>query len=275
MKELLVDLLRGFNRVIAPAGLEVKRTRSRFGPFYNQDGLFTKHNASFMQDADFKHAYDFACERIRVPGEFHHWRTYVGAGLAHYASSLSGTFCECGVGDGYLSLIILRYLERKGLGPKALFLVDTFEGIDPTLVTAEEQKHWGATVEQRKALYATIYKSSVDVIGSRFRDFEAVRIVQGSVPAILEARKSELLGAGPIGFVHIDMNNATPEVAALKFLFPHVVTGGVILFDDYAYDGYEFQKAAIDAQCDELGTPRPIALPTGQGLILKEAPRAS
>ena len=65
------------------------------------------------------------------------------------------------------------------------------------------------------------------------------------------------------------MNNATPEVGALKKLMVHVIDGGIILFDDYAYAGYEYQRLSINKACTELGIPSPISLPTGQGVCIK------
>ena len=70
-------------------------------------------------------------------------------------------------------------------------------------------------------------------------------------------------------FLHIDMNNPIPEVAALEFFYKCMGSGSIIIFDDYGFPGFESQNAAINRWCDESHIPRPISIPTGQGLIIK------
>ena len=72
-----------------------------------------------------------------------------------------------------------------------------------------------------------------------------------------------------ICFLHVDLNNAKPEVEAIKFFWDKIVTSGIILLDDYAYSKqYHLQKQAIDKIGCTLNFSV-ITLPTGQGLIIK------
>lgn len=64
------------------------------------------------------------------------------------------------------------------------------------------------------------------------------------------------------------MNHPDPEVAAVRRLWPHIVHGGWLLFDDYAFVHCENQKRALDAVAESLGF-RILSLPTGQGLAVK------
>lgn len=42
-----------------------------------------------------------------------------------------------------------------------------------------------------------------------------------------------------ISYLHLDMNCAPPEIAAIEFLWSRwLVPGAIILLDDYAYHGY-------------------------------------
>ncbi|WP_278246430.1 hypothetical protein [Yoonia tamlensis] len=68
--------------------------------------------------------------------------------------------------------------------------------------------------------------------------------------------------------IHIDMNNPQPEIAALRFVWDRIVTGGSVLLDDYAQKDYEPQKVAMDALCAQMGL-HILSLPTGQGFIIK------
>ena len=64
------------------------------------------------------------------------------------------------------------------------------------------------------------------------------------------------------------MNSAASEIAALDVLFDKVVPGGIIVFDDYGWTGYDAQRYAEDAFMTERGY-RVLELPTGQGMVIK------
>ena len=88
-------------------------------------------------------------------------------------------------------------------------------------------------------------------------------VIQGVVPDILPD-----VPVDRVAFLHIDMNCAYPEKAALEFFWPRLSPGAIVLLDDYAYFGYELQAEAIDAAAVVLGVSV-LSLPTGQGLIIK------
>ena len=96
------------------------------------------------------------------------------------------------------------------------------------------------------------------------------QLVPGTIPNYNRVVLDDIDKNEPISFLHIDMNNSVPEVEALLAFYSRIAKGGVILFDDYAYNGYEYQNA-IDEACGKLEIPSPICLPTGQGLILKNS----
>ena len=73
-----------------------------------------------------------------------------------------------------------------------------------------------------------------------------------------------------MAYLHIDMNCAPPEIAALRYFWPRLSPGAFVLLDDYANRGRDEQRAAMDALAVELGVAI-CALPTGQGLLIKPA----
>jgi hypothetical protein len=65
------------------------------------------------------------------------------------------------------------------------------------------------------------------------------------------------------------MNCAPPEVAAAQYFWDKIVSGGIIVLDDYCYsEHYRDQKLAFDAFSQRMNT-EVMALPTGQGVIFK------
>lgn len=64
------------------------------------------------------------------------------------------------------------------------------------------------------------------------------------------------------------MNNVQAEVAVLDALFERLLPGGMIIFDDYGWLGYQTLQQVVDAWF--VGrAERILELPTGQGLLIK------
>jgi hypothetical protein len=83
------------------------------------------------------------------------------------------------------------------------------------------------------------------------------------VPDVLPAA-----GIEKVAFLHIDMNCAYPERAALEYFWDLLSPNAMVLLDDYAYFGHDSQRKTIDEAVASLRTEI-LALPTGQGLIIK------
>ena len=109
--------------------------------------------------------------------------------------------------------------DRRG---KTFWLLDTFAGLDPRYVTGE---HEDAVAAERNArqLRSGFYLQGVDSVRANFAEWRNVRIVQGSVPGTLAEITSPR-----IAYLHLDMNSAPPEVAALEGLWPRLVPGAIV-----------------------------------------------
>jgi SAM-dependent methyltransferase len=255
----------------APAPAKIQQLNNR-SVAYNQDGLNTSHNSSFLNDAHFKLTYEYT--KCAVGHDYQwHWRNYIGIKLASLAKDYNLNFVECGVGQGWMTISIIHYMQEKfGITPY-FTLFDTWEGIDETLVSPEEELFWGQPASEKKKMYKYT-DTPFDVVKQNIlnaaRLKHKINFVKGSIPNTFSTNVLDKIQAqGEISFLHIDMNNSYPEVQALTVLYPFIARGGIILFDDYAYSGYEFQQQKIDEACDAIGIERPIFLPTGQGLHIK------
>ncbi len=71
-----------------------------------------------------------------------------------------------------------------------------------------------------------------------------------------------------ICYLSIDMNVAEPEIAAANFFWDKIVSGGVIILDDYGFPQHKAQKIAFDKFAKERGV-NILCLPTAQGIIFK------
>ncbi len=98
----------------------------------------------------------------------------------------------------------------------------------------------------------------------RFENYPQVELVKGLIPDSFRRGCPK-----KIAFLHIDLNNAEGEIAALEHLFDRMVPGAILIMDDYEWSStYRPQKAAEDPWFDQRRY-RIMPLPTGQGMVIK------
>jgi hypothetical protein len=175
------------------------------------------------------------------------WRRYVLACAAYHCVQLEGDFVECGAYTGVGMKTIIDYLGGTEF-PKTFWGYDIFEhGAD--MVNHAMPEH-GPDLYQR--------------VSRKFANYPQVRLMKGLIP--------EIFGTGcpeRIAYLHIDLNQAPAEIAALNHLFDRLVPGAILILDDYEWAGvYRPQKLAEDPWFDARRY-RVMPLPTGQGLVVK------
>lgn len=241
--------------------LEGRRPSDRPG-VYDFDGLTSSHNSDFMRDPAFVRAYERGSQAARGVDHHWYWRFNVGLWCLRTAMKLPGDFVEFGVNYGMLAsggMLDLDWNNQE----KTFFLFDSFAGMKPDHIEDSSEGKTHLTEYNETALSNGFYATSADEVRENFREFKNVEIVAGFIPDTLDQ-----LTSSELAFVHIDMNNPAPEVAALRYVWERIVPGGIVLLDDYAQKNFELQKAAMDELSQEMGF-HILALPTGQGLILK------
>lgn len=233
----------GLMRRILPIHF-MRKARSTFA----EDGLITRHHFDFIDDANFKRAYKAGWETGSWGGADIRWRAHVALWAASHAARLDGDFVECGVNRGGLSRAIVESLDWAALD-RDFYLLDTYGAFDPRFPPADAN-YWN-------------YGDSYEAVKSSFAGFPRIHVVKGPVPDTLDQVPS-----ARIAYLHIDMNTTVPEIEALRYFWPKLVKGGVLLLDDHGFRGHEQQRAAHKAFAAENGFSI-LSLPTGQGLAIK------
>jgi hypothetical protein len=220
---------------------------------YNQDGLATVHDAEFMHEPRFAAAY--AAGKATGSWTFGdlHWRAYIVCWAAARGADLAGDFVECGVNRGGYALSVIRYVDFEKL-PKTFFLLDTYEGLVERLISPEERAR-GVRVGE--------YEPCYDAVKRTFEPYTNVEIIRGAVPDTLP-----LVTAEKIAFLSLDMNTRDPEIAAAEHFWDRLSSGAAIVLDDFGWRKHREQKVAFDEFARRRNV-EVLALPTGQGLILK------
>ena len=173
------------------------------------------------------------------------------------AFRLGGDFVECGVYRGFVSSAIMDYLDwNVTCGARRFFLFDTFDGFVHEQLDTDEQG--------RFAEFGDKYKSTYESTAKAFSETRNLNIVKGAVPESLTTQN-----IASVSYLHLDMNCAAPEIAALEHFWPKLLTGALVLMDDYAYRGYGPQYVALNSFAEKVGY-RILSLPTGQVCLSSE-----
>ncbi|HEY3728965.1 MAG TPA: TylF/MycF/NovP-related O-methyltransferase [Solirubrobacteraceae bacterium] len=245
-------LRRPAARVVSKIGW---RPRPRYA--YEADGMATVHFSPFIEDAEFTARYDemasdwFVGYRADV-----RWRMWLLTRLAGQCSRLPGNFAEFGVYRGGCAFMVLATVGLAA--DRKLYLFDTFAGIPDA--------HLGDR-ERSLDLAGRHGDTSVEYVEWRLARWrEQIQICAGDVFETLP-----LADTGPLAFAHVDLNSAAPTRRVLEYAYQRLVSGAIVVFDDYGYgwDDCADERAAID---DFFGDMREsvVALPTGQGLVIKQ-----
>lgn len=223
-------------------------------PNYWQDRLITAQRPDeFLKDKNFIKAFQKGWETGSWQVGDIHWRIHVMLWAASIGAGVDGDFIECGVYRGGFAKAIMSFTDFNNK-KKTYYLCDTFDGGEGANLFTEEEK-------KSRSFYGA-YENTFEFVKKIFAEDNAV-IVKGLVPDSLKELKLK-----KIAFILLDMNSAVAEEGALEFLWDKLSNGGVILFDDHSFVGYE-QSAKFHLDFAEKKGQKLLCLPTGQGMIIK------
>ena len=188
------------------------------------------------------------------------WRHFIVYWSAKFAANSTNqssfNFVEAGVCDGISINFAISALENvTGLGENdKIYLYDTWGPMKPEYLTPKESIKSGA--------YADL---SIDQTRLNLTRFENNCIfVKGYIPEIF----TEEPGPSKLSWLHIDLNSSMPTQKTLEQFAPKILSGGVILFDDYGWKFYRDTKRVADAFLSNLDGSL-LPLPTGQAIFFK------
>jgi len=191
------------------------------------------------------------------------WRHWNVSFAVRYALEFSKKkdmdLVECGVCDGLTAFFALRELSgRKEEGKISKFRMHLYDSWMPMrdgdLSASEANAVWHYD------------NSDVQRVKKNLHEFrENVIYHQGYIP---ESLVSQPQPPKSMVYLHIDLNSAKATLESLKFFYPRLVDGGVIIFDDYGSVLYSDTKVIVDKFfADKSGILMP--LPTGQAIYFR------
>ena len=186
------------------------------------------------------------------------WRHYLLYWTATVASQIAvdhqKNFVEMGVCDGLTAWYASHARQRMKCGGE-FFLYDAWEEMRSDLLTASEGKSAGSYA------YLNIENTKRNLA---LCDKESFIFNKGYVPESFSHSRSP----ERVAWIHIDLNSSIPTVASLDYFWDRLLPGGIVLFDDFAWPGYEDTRIQVENWCQRQDL-NILQFPTGQALITK------
>jgi O-methyltransferase len=163
------------------------------------------------------------------------------------ANEIPGDVVECGVWKGGTVMAIALTLLRLGDRNRHLYLFDTFEGMAPPTDADVDFRGAGAAAQLAKSTkgpegrvwaYASLEEVQRAVLGTGI-DPSRVHFVKGRVEDTLPAQAPD-----QIGLLRLDTDWYESTRHELVHLYPRLVSGGVIIIDDYGH--WQGARRAVD-----------------------------
>lgn len=210
-----------------------------------RDYRFTWDSIDWWSDPSFN-AY---LEKFHERNRFNTHRRWMLWQLLRLVEAVPGDTAECGVFEGAASWLICAASERSGRKHHAF---DSFEGLSTP--DGADGAYW-----TRGDMRAT-----EELVRENLKPF-ADRIVfyAGWIPS-----RFEEIANHTFAFVHIDVDLFGPTLESIKFFYPRLSPGAVLLCDDYQSKICPGATQAIDAFLADK-PEKMVALDAGGGFFIK------
>jgi len=236
-------------RLLAATGYFRLRTRlaNKGAPVRDLD-LYRPLFSPWEGEADFRRLFEPIRPHTLVSPE----RAWLLLHLMRHALALPGDFAEFGVFRGGTALLAAEIL-RDARDARALHLFDSFAGM-PVTSDGEpfSQGDFGRTSEA--AVRALVAPTGANA-----------RFHAGFIPDTFQGVEIPRLA-----FAHVDVDLYQSVLDSIEFVYPRLVPGGILIFDDYGFPSCTRAREATD-RAFAGRREKPIYLPTGQALVIKLA----
>lgn len=178
-------------------------------------------------------------------------RLYVLKSMLLQTINLRGEIWETGTYKGGTALFFRRLEKKYRARPSKLRLFDTFKGMPET--------HAEKDVHKEGHFKDTTLESVQNLLGQHLW----ISYHSGIIPNTFAGREKSR-----IRFAHIDLDIYQAILDATAFIYPRLVAGGVMVFDDYGFFSCPGARDAVDEFFADK-PEQPLVLTTGQAIVTK------
>lgn len=170
---------------------------------------------------------------------------------------IPGDTAECGSYRGASSFLTCA-ANRRAQTKRLHHIFDSFEGLSEP--SEQDGTHW-----KKNALNAT-----EDELRAHLRQFaQEYSVYKGWIPD----RFHEVADLS-FAFVHIDVDLFQPTLDSVRFFYPRINAGGILICDDYGFSTCPGATKAIDTFMSDKPEPI-IRLASGGCIIFRQGPNAA
>jgi O-methyltransferase len=164
---------------------------------------------------------------------------------------LQGDFVECGVFRGGTALLAAQTLQEHIREERRFHLFDSFEGMPKTTCGVDRFRS------------GDFSGTSVEAVGNLFAPYSFVKFHRGFIPDTFAD-----LQIDQIAWAHIDVDIYQSVHDCIRYIYPRLVPGAFLIFDDYGFPSCAGARRAVDEAFATL-PEAPLCLLTGQCLVVK------
>jgi O-methyltransferase len=241
IRDIVLQTLRklGYNLVrtepAGPPGTSEIPDAECYQPFFSP----------WLRDAAFSEVYSLVAPSTIVSID----RCYTLWTLAHQALNAPGEFVECGVYKGGTARLLAEIVARRGKS-RRLHLFDTFHGMPET---------GEADLHSQGDFVDTSLESVKCVVGHS----SLVCYHAGQMPETFKGSEDIR-----VAFAHVDVDIFQSVLDCSSFIYPRLVPGGIIVFDDYGFPTCPGARKAVDSFF--LDKPeQPLILSNAQAVVIR------
>lgn len=237
--------------LFSSVGFELRRTSHKHNNI--PDASFYKPLFSpWLGFGEFRAFYEDAKPHTLLSPE----RCYVLYTLAKQALNLSGTWYECGIYKGGSARMLARILQDIGHNRTWLRLFDTFTGMPQTDLCKDYHR--------ANQFFETSLEHVIKVVQSSNPQIPPnIDFRKGLIPETFQGLENDR-----IALCHVDLDIYRSISDCCGFVYPRLLIGGCMVFDDYGFPSCPGAREGVDAYFQQK-PEIPLVLPTGQAIIIK------
>jgi O-methyltransferase len=237
------DRLMRFAEGLNLVGTELQANQPNGHCYLADEMMVWFRNLAFLNDPAFIDAVKPCAGQKMIHSKL--WRIYTYCWAVKATAPLNGTCLDLGCYHGATTMIANRYAPDRHW-----WLIDAF---DHHPNGGDKPNHGPELYEKTKAIFRGLGDN--------------VTVTRGLLPGALDDAFQSWKGQS-FSFVHLDLNDGAVEVQCLERVWPKIVSGGIVLLDDYGWKTYALSQKLHDDFFRSVGHTV-YENPTGQGMVVK------
>lgn len=184
-------------------------------------------------------------------------------------NDIEGDLVECGCWKGLSSFLVCNYLKQTepSFSGESYHIFDSFEGlstpgredvIEGSLIDRKGERK-GKAFKKKGA-----YNAQMEDVQVALSEFPKIKYYKGWIPESLASYQGS-----KVKFLHIDVDLYEPILGAMKFFEDKMVSGGIIICDDYGSLYWPGARKAVE-EFSQNEKFKFLPLSSGQALLIKK-----